>query len=71
MQPHFHTKTVDAAKYKKTEDGLLIREVYKNDSGEYTCKAFQMSSSGGDMKEHTTRLNIMREYYHSNLIDSS
>lgn len=52
---------VDQEKYKKIEDGLLIRRVSKHDSGEYSCKAFQISSSLSNVKEQTIRLNIQRE----------
>lgn len=52
---------VDEEKYVKIADGLLIKRVYKNDSGEYTCKAFQISSAISNVKEQTIRLNIQRK----------
>ncbi|KAG4072544.1 hypothetical protein HA402_004633 [Bradysia odoriphaga] len=45
-------------KYVKVVDGLAIKKVSKNDSGEYTCKAFQISTTISNVKEQTIRLNI-------------
>lgn len=50
-------------KYTMLADGLLIKRVSKNDSGEYTCKAFQVSSSGSSFEEKTIRLNIKHKPY--------
>lgn len=47
----------------KLADGLLIKEVAKSDSGEYTCKAFQISSAFSNVKERTIRLNIQRKLH--------
>lgn len=61
--------TVDENKYTKIADGLLIKRVFKNDSGEYSCKAFQISSALSNVKEQTIRLNIQREYHTNSIIN--
>lgn len=53
--------TAPSAKYTKVADGLVVKKVSKNDSGEYTCKAFQSSTSISNFKEQTIRLNIQRK----------
>ncbi|XP_062704961.1 neural cell adhesion molecule 2 [Aedes albopictus] len=58
-QPLFPPNT----KYTALADGLLVKKVSKNDSGEYTCKAFQVSSSGSSFEEKTIRLNIKHRPY--------
>lgn len=58
---HTHTHTVDSKKYQALADGLLIKNVLKSDSGEYTCKAFQISSALSNVEEKTIRLNIQRK----------
>lgn len=63
--------TVDENKYTKIADGLLIKRVFKNDSGEYSCKAFQISSALSNVKEQTIRLNIQREYHTNSIINST
>ncbi|XP_058453999.1 neural cell adhesion molecule 2-like [Malaya genurostris] len=50
-------------KYTMLADGLLIKRVSKNDSGEYTCKAFQVSAAGSSFQEKTIRLNIKHKPY--------
>ncbi|XP_055540722.1 neuroglian-like [Wyeomyia smithii] len=45
-------------KYTMLADGLLIKRVSKTDSGEYTCKAFQVSAAGSSFQEKTIRLNV-------------
>lgn len=50
--------TVDGVKYAKLGDGLSIKNVLKDDSGEYTCRAFQISSVLSNVDERTIRLNI-------------
>lgn len=55
---------VDDQKHVKLADGLSIKHVAKNDSGEYTCKAFQISSALSNVKEQTIRLNIQRMFCH-------
>lgn len=52
---------VPTPKYTKVADGLVIKKVSKNDSGEYTCKAYQVSTTISNTKEQTIRLNIQRE----------
>ncbi|XP_065079072.1 neural cell adhesion molecule 2-like [Ochlerotatus camptorhynchus] len=53
------------AKYTMLADGLLIKRVSKDDSGEYTCKAFQVSSSGSSFEEKSILLNIKHKpYFH-------
>lgn len=47
-------------KYKKVKDGLLIKKVSRNNSGEYTCKAFQISEAFTDKAEATIRLVVER-----------
>lgn len=54
------------AKYTLLADGLLIKRVSKNDSGEYTCKAFQVSTAGSSFQEKTIRLNIKHKPYFVN-----
>lgn len=51
----------DSSKYMKTSDGLAIKRVTKNDSGEYTCRAYQISSTLNNVKEQTIRLNVQRK----------
>lgn len=41
---------------------MSIKKVVQNDSGEYTCKAFQISATGSSFEEKTIRLNIKRTY---------
>lgn len=53
--------TANATKYTKIADGLAIRNVTKEDSGEYTCKAFQIWAAMINVKEQTIRLNIQRK----------
>lgn len=51
-------------KYAKLADGLSIKRVHMNDTGEYTCKAFQSSQtvmSLNNIKEKTIRLNVQRK----------
>ncbi|XP_059613133.1 neural cell adhesion molecule 1-like [Phlebotomus argentipes] len=45
-------------KYIKLADGLFIKKVHRNDSGEYTCRAFQVSPSIVNSKEQRIRLNV-------------
>lgn len=45
-------------KYKKLADGLFIRTANRSDSGEYTCKAFQLTEIMTNVEEQTVRLNI-------------
>lgn len=57
---------VPSKKFTKVVDGLIIKNVTKSDSGEYTCKAFQVSTTISNVKEQTIRLNIQRKYITSN-----
>lgn len=50
-----------STKYMKTSDGLAIKRVMNNDSGEYTCRAYQISPTINNVKEQTIRLNIQRK----------
>ncbi|EDS35755.1 conserved hypothetical protein [Culex quinquefasciatus] len=50
-------------KYTMLADGLMIKKVTKNDAGEYTCKAFQVSTTGSSFEEKTIRLNIKHKPY--------
>ncbi|KAJ6649771.1 Limbic system-associated membrane protein, partial [Pseudolycoriella hygida] len=52
---------VPTEKYVTVVDGLAIKKVSKNDSGEYTCKAFQISTTISNVKEETIRLNIQHK----------
>ncbi|XP_053677613.1 neural cell adhesion molecule 2-like [Anopheles nili] len=47
----------------KLADGMSIKKVAQNDSGEYTCKAFQVSAKGSSFEEKTIRLNIKHKPY--------
>lgn len=58
---YFAIVSVPTEKYVKVVDGLAIKKVSKNDSGEYTCKAFQISTTISNVKEQTIRLNIQRK----------
>lgn len=57
-----HFISVDERKFSILADGISINDVLKNDSGEYTCKAFQISAASSNVKEQTIRLNVQREY---------
>jgi len=48
-------------KFTKLADGLLIKSVSRNDTGEYTCKAFQVSAEITNVQEQTIRLNVQRK----------
>lgn len=50
-------------KFTKLADGLLIKKVSKNETGEYICKAYQISDSINDYDERTIKLTVHREYY--------
>ncbi|XP_063706818.1 neural cell adhesion molecule 2-like [Culicoides brevitarsis] len=45
-------------KYTKLADGLLIRNVTKNQSGEYTCRAYQISDKINEYDEKTIKLTV-------------
>lgn len=48
-------------KFTKLADGLLVKKVSRDDSGEYTCKAFQVSTTISNVQEQTIRLNVQRK----------
>lgn len=49
-------------KFTKLADGLLINKVSKNETGEYTCKAYQISDSINEYDERTIKLIVHRKY---------
>lgn len=53
----------------RTSEGLAIKRVTNNDSGEYTCKAYQISATINNVKEQTIRLNIQRKFEQSSYVD--
>lgn len=59
----FTTSVSPDEKYQTHANGLLIKNVLKNDGGEYTCKAFQISPVVSNVKEKTIRLNIQRKCF--------
>lgn len=61
--------TDEKGKYTKSAKGLLINKVTKADSGDYTCKAFQVSPSISNVKELPIKLSVQREllYYYQTL----
>ncbi|XP_035908761.1 neural cell adhesion molecule 2-like isoform X2 [Anopheles stephensi] len=59
-QPLFFSNN---GRYSKLADGMSIKKVVQNDSGEYTCKAFQISATGSSFEEKTIRLNIKHKPY--------
>uniref|UniRef100_A0A182J736 Neural cell adhesion molecule 1 n=2 Tax=Anopheles atroparvus TaxID=41427 RepID=A0A182J736_ANOAO len=59
-QPLFFTNN---GRYTKLADGMSIKKVVQSDSGEYTCKAFQISATGSSFEEKTIRLNIKHKPY--------
>jgi hypothetical protein len=54
--------SVPGPKYTKLADGLVIKKVTKEDNGEYTCKAFQISTQISNVQEKTILLVIQRKY---------
>ncbi|XP_052866717.1 neural cell adhesion molecule 2-like [Anopheles cruzii] len=50
-------------RFSKLADGMSIKKVRQNDTGEYTCKAFQISATGSSFEEKTIRLNIKHKPY--------
>lgn len=53
--------TANASKFRILADGLLINKVTQFDTGEYTCRAFQVNSIASDMQERTVLMKIERE----------
>lgn len=59
----FHSCVADdSPEYVKTSEGLAIKRVTSGDSGEYTCRAYQISTTINNVKEQTIRLNIQRKF---------
>lgn len=50
-------------RYKLHHDGLLIKKVSRNETGEYTCKAFQISDAISNVEEQTIKLNVQRKIF--------
>ncbi|XP_055839873.1 limbic system-associated membrane protein isoform X1 [Episyrphus balteatus] len=46
------------SKFRKLADGLLIHKVTQNDTGEYTCKAYQFTKDISDVQERTVLMKI-------------
>lgn len=53
--------TGNGTKFRILADGLLINKVTQFDTGEYTCRAFQVNSIASDMQERTVLMKIERE----------
>lgn len=49
-------------KYKKLGDGMMVSKVHQNDSGEYTCKAYQISEELTNFQDRNIFLKIERKY---------
>ncbi|XP_037958301.1 neural cell adhesion molecule 2 [Teleopsis dalmanni] len=52
------TIDTNSSKLRILADGLLINKVAQNDTGEYTCRAYQVNSIASDMQERTVLLKI-------------
>ncbi|KAH8293095.1 hypothetical protein KR044_002673, partial [Drosophila immigrans] len=59
---HFNGQPIsaetNASKFRILADGLLINKVTQFDTGEYTCRAFQVNSIASDMQERTVLMKI-------------
>jgi hypothetical protein len=53
---------ITGTKYKKMEDGLYVQNITLEDGGEYSCKAYQVSTSTSSIVERTVTLKVKREY---------
>ncbi|KAH8402959.1 hypothetical protein KR222_001081, partial [Zaprionus bogoriensis] len=51
-------ESTNASKFRILADGLLINKVTQFDTGEYTCRAFQVNSIASDMQERTVLMKI-------------
>uniref|UniRef100_A0A1A9WKQ4 Uncharacterized protein n=1 Tax=Glossina brevipalpis TaxID=37001 RepID=A0A1A9WKQ4_9MUSC len=52
------TLETNSTKFRLLADGLLINSVTQNDTGEYTCRAYQVNPIASDMQERTVLLKI-------------
>ncbi|KAL9926453.1 neural cell adhesion molecule 2 [Glossina fuscipes] len=52
------TLETNSTKFRILADGLLINSVTQNDTGEYTCRAYQVNPIASDMQERTVLLKI-------------
>lgn len=50
-------------KYKKLGDGMVVSKVHQNDSGEYICKAYQISEDVTSYEDRKIYLKIQRRFY--------
>lgn len=48
----------DDGRFKAIEDGLYIKKVKREDSGEYTCRAMQFTAIDTIREEQTVLLNV-------------
>ncbi|XP_067624373.1 limbic system-associated membrane protein [Eurosta solidaginis] len=48
----------NTTKFEIMGDGLLVRNVTQNDTGEYTCRAYQVNPIASDMQERTILMKI-------------
>ncbi|XP_062125698.1 limbic system-associated membrane protein [Drosophila sulfurigaster albostrigata] len=59
---HFNGQPIsaeaNASKFRILADALLIKKVTQFDTGEYTCRAFQVNSIASDMQERTVLMKI-------------
>lgn len=53
--------TGNTPKFQILADGLQVRKVTQNDTGEYTCRAYQVNTIASDMQERTILMKIERE----------
>ncbi|KAM7352422.1 factor of interpulse interval [Cochliomyia hominivorax] len=49
---------LNSTKFRVLGDGLLINTVTQNDTGEYTCRAYQVNPIASDMQERTVLMKI-------------
>ncbi|XP_004527295.1 hemicentin-1 isoform X1 [Ceratitis capitata] len=48
----------NSTKFQILADGLQVRKVTQNDTGEYTCRAYQVNTIASDMQERTILMKI-------------
>ncbi|XP_033149936.1 neural cell adhesion molecule 2 [Drosophila busckii] len=66
---HFNGQPINesvASKFRILADGLLINKVTQNDTGEYTCRAYQVNSIASDMQERTVLMKIEHKPHWTN-----